>query len=73
MPWVLEWTVEEARTPIAISVAKIFGDGKIYNSDWSRVVLANQPGLGSVEFYETGKFAFKFEGEGQYTVAIKTR
>ena len=29
LPWVLEWTVEEARTPIAISVAKILADGKI--------------------------------------------
>ena len=73
LPWVLEWTVEEARTPIAISVAKIFADGKIYNSDWSTVVLANQPGLGSVEFYETGTFPFKSDGDGQFSVVVKTK
>ena len=73
-PWVLEWTVEAARTPIEISVAKVFGDGKIYNSDWSRLVFATaQQGSGSVEVFEIGEFAFNFEGEGQYTVTIKTK
>jgi len=72
-PWVLEWTVEEAKSPIEISVAKLFGDGTIYDSDWSRLVYATQPGLGSVEIRDNGKFAFKFEGEGQYTVTVKTK
>jgi len=73
VPWMLEWTVEEARTPIVISIAEIFADGKIYKSDWSTVVLADQPGLGSVEFWDIGEFAFQFEGDGQFSVVVKTK
>ena len=73
MPWVLEWSVEEARSPIQISVAKRFSGTKIYESDWSRYVFATQPGSGMVADWDIGRFAFEFKGEGQFTVVVKTR
>jgi hypothetical protein len=73
-PWVLEWTVETAVTPAEISVAKVFGSQKIYNSDWSRLVFATaEQGSGSVEIFEIGKFAFEIKGGGQTTVVVKTQ
>lgn len=65
-PWVLEWTLEDEGTLLQISAREV------YSSMSFDLVDTTVPGNGRVVVYEDGRYFFQINGEGRYTIYVKT-